>query len=74
MRFLSNFGCKIIFFLVSGLLAWYQKLCVCFFVCFIYFYFLNNLLRLYLKKKGSTLAPLSRQLIGIHRANLVYCH
>ena len=24
---------QVIFFLVSGLLAWHQKLCVCFFVC-----------------------------------------
>ena len=43
---------SVIFFLVSGLLAWHQKLCVCFLVCFIFFYFLNNLLPLYLNKKG----------------------
>ena len=43
---------QVIFFLVSGLLAWHQKLCVCFLVCFIFFYFLNNFLPLYLNKKG----------------------
>ena len=65
---------QIIFIFVSGLLAWHQKLLV-FAYLFAVFSFIS--LTTYFGcsyKRTSVGLPLSRQLIGIHRANLVYCH
>ena len=67
---------QVIFILVSGLLAWHQTLCVCFsVVCLIFpLLFPYQLTSSVALKRASVGLPLSRQLIGIHRANLVYCH
>ena len=72
---------QVIFILVSGLLPWHQKLCVYFsvtFVCLIHsllfpsFSLTTHFVCSY--KRTSVGLPFSRQLIGIHRANLAYCH
>ena len=66
---------QVIFILVSGLLAWHQTLCVCFSVCLFDFSSFVSLTTYFICSfKTSVGLPLSRQLIGIHRANLVYCH
>ena len=67
---------QVIFILVSGLLAWHQTLCVCFSVCLFDLLSFVSLTTYFVfsYKRTSVGLPFSRQLIGIHRANLVYCH
>ena len=67
---------QVIFILVSGLLAWHQTLCLCFSVCLFDLFSFVSLTTYFVcsYKRTSVGLPFSRQLIGIHRANLVYCH
>ena len=63
---------QVIFIVVSGLLVWHQKLLV-----FVYLFALFSLISLTTYfvcsfKRASVDLPFSRQLIEIHRANLVY--
>ena len=65
---------QVMFILVSGLLAWHQKLLV--FVCLFDLFSFISLTTYFVcsYKRTSVPLPLSRQLIGIRRANLVYCY
>ena len=65
---------QVIFILVSGLLAWHQTLCLCFSVCLFDLFSFVSLTTYFVcsYKRTSVGLPFSRQLIGIHRANLVY--
>ena len=67
---------QVIFILVSGLLAWHQALCLCFSVCLFDLFSFVSLTTYFVfsYKRTSVDLPFTRQLIGIHRANLVYCH
>ena len=67
---------QVIFVLVSGLLAWHQTVCLCFSVCLFDLFSFVSLTTYFVcsYKRTSVGLPFSRQLIGIHRANLVYCH
>ena len=67
---------QVIFVLVSGLLAWHQTLCLCFSVCLFDLFSFVSLTTYFVCscKRKSLGVPFSRQLIGIHRVNLVYCH
>ena len=67
---------QVIFVLVSGLLAWHQTLCLCFSVCLFDLFSFVSLTTYFVCSYKRTLVglPFSRQLIGIHRVNLVYCH
>ena len=59
---------------MSGLLAWHQTLCLCFSVCLFDLFSFVSLTTYFVcsYKRTSVGLPFSRQLIGIHRANLVY--
>ena len=62
---------QVIFILVSGLLAWHKSFS-CLFDLFSFISLTTYFVCSY--KQTSAGLPISGQLIGIHRANLVYCH
>ena len=67
---------QVIFILVSGLLAWHQTLCVCFSVCLSDLFSFVSITTYFVcsYRRTSVGLQFSRQLIGIHRDNLAYCH